>query len=292
LVELSIIIPNTNSLLIGKIIAALKSQTIRLSNAEVIVVGSDEPGLIGKEPDIYFLPTSIHNSFASDKRNLGMRVSRGRILFFLDDDCIPSPDWLERHLWHHERGEKVVGGAVDFDLQKYIQSADNVSAFHDLLTCTSEGFRSYLATANLSVQRSVVKHAGMMIPHCNRAEDLEWTARFRTCGYRLYFEPKAVVFHDPARRSLQSVWRHWTEDAPNTLRVRLKYAPILSTPALAKHRFVYLWALPLISLWATARSFLHPKTLVKSWPTIPLVYMTKMAWCWSAYRNFASEKGF
>jgi GT2 family glycosyltransferase len=237
---------------------------------------------------VRLIPTD-RSACASDKRNLGIRQATGDILVFVDDDCLPTSDWIARHLERHRQGELVVGGAVVFDSNNYFQLADNVSAFHDLLPCMPEGPRPYLATANLSVNRQVVERAGYMEQRKNRAEDLEWTVRFRDLGYRLYFDPRAVVLHDPPRRSLGTVWRHWIDDAPDTLRIRLRYSRLLQTPCLARYRWAFLWGAPLVAAWATARTLGHRRILTRYWRTLPLVYLTKVAWCWGAYRNFPSD---
>lgn len=282
----SIIIPDTDSRLIASILESLERQSVPLADGEVLVVGSDAPGLVVQNEHIRFIPTGESDRFASDKRNLGMQFARGEIVLFLDDDCLPEPGWLEAHLHRHRAGEQVVGGAVRLPAAGYLQLADNVSAFHDLLPHTPEGPRTYLAAANLSVQRDVIRQAGPMLAHKNRAEDLEWSARLRKLGYRLYFEPRAVILHDPPRHTWSSVWQHWWLDAPDTLQVRLKYSDLLSTPRLASYRASYLWGAPLVAAWATLRTFTNRLTLQRYGHTLPLVYLTKLAWCWSAYRHF------
>jgi glycosyltransferase involved in cell wall biosynthesis len=283
---LSVIIPNTDSLLMGEILRAFRYQTVDLSAVEVLVVGTDEPKLVVEDELVQFIPTGP-SACASDKRNIGMCQARGDILLFLDDDCLPAPDWLERHLDRHRQGEQVVGGAVTFGSRNYLQLADNVSAFHDLLPFTPEGPRPYLSTVNLSVNRAVATEAGKMEARKNRAEDLEWTVRFRALGYRLYFEPRAVIFHDPPRNTWSTVWRHWTGDAQDTLRVRLRYPDLLQTPRLARYRPVFLWGAPLVAAWATARTFGRSEILRRYWHTLPMVYLTKLAWCWGAFKDFS-----
>ncbi len=285
----SIIIPNTNSLLIHQIVHQLKTQTVDLSTVEILVVGVDEQNLVVEDEHVRFIATESPG-FASDKRNLGMKLAQGELFFFLDDDCLPDADWLERHLYRHQQGELIVGGAVTFGSGNYLQLADNVSAFHDLLPFTAEGERPYLTTSNLSVNRSVVERAGLMEPHKNRAEDLQWTVGFRALGYRLYFEPKAIICHDPARCTPRAVWRHWTNDAPDTIRVRLRYAQLLQTPHLARYRSIFLWGAPCVATWATARTFANSQTFRQYWHTLPLVYLTKLAWCWGAFNNFPKNE--
>ncbi len=284
----SVIIPDTDSLHIGRILRRLHEQTIDGAAFEVLVVGSDRPGLVIPDERTRFIPTAPPDC-ASDKRNLGMRQARGRVYLFLDDDCLPATDWLEQHAARQQSGEVVVGGAVTFGRQNNWQLADNVSAFHDLLPFTAPGPRDYLAAANLSVARAAVERGGLMEPRKNRAEDLEWTVRLRDCGYRLYFEPRALVFHDPARCDWPAVRRHWTDDAPDTLRIRLRYAESLKTPPLTGWRPVYLWAGWAVAAWATLRTFRHPSTWLRYGHTLPLVYLTKLAWCWGAFKSWPLE---
>lgn len=287
--KISIIIPNTNSLLIEKIIRNLWNE---ISNsefefAEILVVGTDEPGLVKTDGPVRFISTEGMTSFASDKRNFGIQEAKGEIILFLDDDCIPCQHWISRHLEYHRSGYKIVGGAVSFGEENYFQLADNISAFHDLLPHTSAGLRDYLCAANLSVSRAVISTVGLFPEHRNRAEDLEWTIRMRKANYSLYFAPDIYVCHDPARKSFKTVWDHWVMDAPDTLNVRLKYDNLLNTPHLANYRLMYCLGAPLVATWATIRSFKHQQTIQKYWRTFPLVYLTKIAWCWGAFSHFS-----
>ena len=284
----SIIIPTWNSPLLGTICDALRCQTTGLEAVEVLIVGADESGAVVEDETFRYLANSDSMGGATE-RNIGMRAASGEIVLFLDHDCVPAADWLAQHLHRHAQGEQIVGGAVTFGTRNYLQLADNVSAYHDLLPFTWAGERLYLSAANLSVRRDVVAHVGAMREDMRRAEDLDWSARLRSLGYRLYFEPRAVVWHDPPRRTWRSVWRHWTGDAHDTLRVRLHYADLLRTPSLARQRWPLLWAAPLVAAWATARTFNHPQTVARYWHTLPLVYLTKLAWCWGGFKRFPTH---
>ena len=282
----SVILPETDSKLLEDISVALQEQTVDISLGEVLIIHSPRNKPINLSEGFQCIPVDKDNQYASDKRNLGMRLARGEVLLFLDDDCIPDRDWIERHLNCHTWGQDVVGGSVRFENDNYIQAADNLSAFHFMVDYTSPGYRPYLCTANMSVKRAVVDRCGPMERHRNRAEDLEWTTRIRCHGYELYFDPRARVLHKPNRGDLSSFWSHWWNDAPSTLDVRLRYADQLGTPKLANRRSMYLWGSPLVAAWATIRTFSHPKSWLRFWHTVPLVYLTKLIWCWSAYRNY------
>lgn len=287
----SIIIPVLNSPLIGTVCCGLMEQLRDDDNAEIVIVGVDDHNLIPEDARIRFIATDRLTN-AAVKRNIGMIKAKGELFLFLDSDCLPKAGWIQEHLVRHAAGETVVGGAISFGRQNYFQSADNVSAFHDLLPHTPRGSRPYLATANLSVRRGVVDEVGLMEPTLDRAHDLDWTVRMRAQGHNLYFQPSAIVHHDPPRRHFAAVWRHWTEDAPDTLRVRQRYPELLATPKLAYRRWPFLWLSPLVAAWATARTFADRRTSASLWPTLPLVYLTKLAWCWSAYRHYPQKSNY
>src|SRR5262249_52926427 len=106
-----------------------------------------------------------------------------------------------------------------------------------------------------------------------------------------YFEPRAMIFHNPLRHTIAAVWRHWVNDAHDTLRIRLRYPTLLATPRLARYRWSFLWCAPLVAAWATAHTFGHRRALSLYWHTLPLVYLTKLAWCWGAFRHFPLRRG-
>jgi glycosyltransferase involved in cell wall biosynthesis len=285
--RVTVIIPNQNSPVIGRTLDSLRRQTVDLSAMEVLVVGVDDAGLVNADELVSFIPAD-RGTNAAHKRNVALRIAQGDPLLFLDADCIAAPDWAERHLVRHQSGEQVVGGAVTFARRPYLTLADNLSAFHDLLPFTAAGPRPYLATANLSVRRAAVERVGLMDESLDRAHDLAWTVRLRSLGYTLMFEPRAVVTHEPPRHAWRAVMAHWTGDARDTLRVRLRYRHLLNTPRLSAYRSAFLWGAPAIAAWATVRTFSHRGT----WSylhTLPIVYLTKLAWCWAAFRDYPCD---
>ena len=287
--KISIVIPNRNSPVIHRVCSALLQQDYPLSAVEIFIIGVDFPQLIPDHPAFTFIHTS-ETATAGFNRNVGLREATGELILFLDSDCIPAPDWLQTHIQYQLAGHPVVGGAVTFAAESAWQTADNVSAFHDVLPYTPGGERPYLFAANFSIQRAVLYTIGSFRSELYRAEDLEFSARLRQHGYPLFFTPQALVFHDPPRHTFDTVWQHWVTDAPDTVRIRLEASEILNTPRLAQFRFLYLAAAPLIALWATLRTFNNLQTIRYYLKTLPIVYLTKIAWCWGAFRHFPQTK--
>ena len=109
LVSIVIACPN-GSWMLDECLAGIGRQTYR--NFEVIVLPDGEDASAGKavdgiEPDkIRWIPTGKKRP--AEKRNIGIRESRGEIVAFIDDDAYPDPRWLEQATRYF--GEESVGG--------------------------------------------------------------------------------------------------------------------------------------------------------------------------------------
>ena len=230
--QTSVIIPSLNAPTLARALAAVMAQTE--PPGEVIVVGRDEAGALAAFPAVRFIDTGAPVC-AGRARNLGLAAATGELLLLLDADCVPRPDWLAAHRDRHAAGEQVVGGAVELAGANYWAQSDNVSMFHEFVPGLPAGARFLLATLNLSLRREVLLAVGGMdesFPGA-AAEDADWTIRIRRAGYRLWFDPAAVVAHSPARTAWADVVRHWRNLGHNAVRVRLRYADEFGTPALS-----------------------------------------------------------
>lgn len=102
-VRVSVIIPTSGRTeLLKRCLTALCTQDFDRSQYEIIVAddaGSPETKRLVKGMDVngtslrYVPVTGNHGPAAA--RNTGLRHSRGEIVAFTDDDCIPSPEWLK-----------------------------------------------------------------------------------------------------------------------------------------------------------------------------------------------------
>jgi hypothetical protein len=201
----SVIIPNLNSPIIGRVLAALEVQGAAI--AEVIVVGRDDAGRL--PPDVVFIETPRPVP-AARARNLGAARASGDMLLFVDADCLAAPDLLVRHAAAHTVAGRVVGGGVCFDAGDYWALCDNLLSFTPFLATAAAGERRYLPSLNLSLRRDLFWETGGFDERYPGAagEDVDFSLRLRKRGAQLWFEPAATVLHLPQRRRPAAVWAH------------------------------------------------------------------------------------
>ena len=129
-------------------------------------------------------------------RNLGAELASGEILVFTDDDCVAMPGWpwpLANRLFREPSSVGGVGGRV-------LPLADGwvgrYSTFHHILEPPPSC--SYLVTANCAYRRKAFDGADGFDESIRKpgGEDPDLAFRVRARGYRLAFEPAAVVRHD------------------------------------------------------------------------------------------------
>jgi GT2 family glycosyltransferase len=286
--RISVVVPTLNDATLSNTLYALQRQTRQAD--EIIVVGRDEAGLHQAFPGVDFVDTG-KPVCAAAARNRGIAACSGQLIVFTDSDCIPEPDWLQRHEHAHRAGHQVVGGAVSLTGFNFWAQADNVSMFHDFLAAHGPGERLLLPTLNLSVQRHVIDAVGFMdesFPGA-AAEDSDWTVRMRLGGYKLFFESSAVVRHAPSRTRWPDVVRHWRNLGYSAIRVRHRFADEFRTPGLARSPLLMRLLSPLIAARVTlgiyAKPFLWPQLAY-----LPIVFVTKMIYCFGAAASI--EQGY
>lgn len=150
---------------------------------------------------------------AAHARNRGVAETGAALLFFLDCDCLPAPDWLQTALAVCD-GADVTGGRIEvFDEtpppRTGAQAFEAVFAFDNRAYVARQGFS---VTANLLTRRDVFAATGPF--RAGLSEDLDWCRRATARGYRLAYEDGLRVGH-PSRGdwpALRRKWRRLTEE--------------------------------------------------------------------------------
>src|SRR3990170_1632797 len=121
--EYSIVIPNLHSPRIGDVLEALRCQDgINRSIYEILVVGRDKYGLVrrheSEDKRVRFLE-SEKDLNPAEARNRGIKAAGGKLIFFIDADCIAPPRWMATLLDSYKEGNPVVGGPIWFELDRF-----------------------------------------------------------------------------------------------------------------------------------------------------------------------------
>ena len=143
-------------------------------------------------------------------RNRALEQSTGRFLAFTDSDCEPDVAWLRNGIEPLARGEAdIVAGRIEF----LMGDAPSVSERYDSITFLQHGTavdqRATAFTANLFARREVLEHVGGCPVVPGWAGDTVFTRLAVDRGYRLVYEPSAVIRHKPRnfRQLKDKFWR-------------------------------------------------------------------------------------
>ncbi|HEV7454635.1 MAG TPA: glycosyltransferase [Candidatus Saccharimonadales bacterium] len=193
--RISVIIINKGERGVDETLAGLQQQTITLPYEVIIVDASN-----GALDDIYSKYPSVHTTpFTSktgkkitipEQRNVGIRQAKGDIIVFVDANCDPQPNWLERLVAPIiTSGELITAGAT---------RSTGSKTFHDVELSDGKT-KTYLPSAptiNLAIARSVFKKVGYFDENLNYGSDMDFTRRAVIAGYKILFVPSAIISHD------------------------------------------------------------------------------------------------
>jgi len=206
----SVVIPTRNRpRAVESCLHALAVQTLPWGSFEVIVVDD------GSEPPLALDPAQwaakfdlklLHqpNTGPAGARNRGVTEARGEFLAFTDDDCLPTPTWLEELIAAlREHPEALVGGSTFNRLESDILA--ETSQF--ILEMVYEYFNSdptnayFFASNNIAVMRHNYISSGGFDAEFDSpaAEDREFCDRWRILPKPLIWKQSAIVEHRHAQ---------------------------------------------------------------------------------------------
>lgn len=275
--RISVVIPAGNAPSLDRTLESLAHPQNRDLIDEVIMVGKGDYRLSVDGPRFTSIPTT-NPVTAPVARNIGIRATTSEWIGFIDADCTAAPDWAQNLLNAAQRGHKIVGGGVAFGRTSYWAKVHNVSMLHEFCVSAPPGPRDLLPTLNLLVHRDVIVQVGLMDEALRRAQDLEWTMRMRRQGFVLWFEPGAVVTHNPERGNPSSLWRDYWETGRVSGRARAQVGQAPFPRWLNSAAWLSILS-PGIAAVATLRIFTRNARLVRYLATAPGIWLTKMAWC-------------
>jgi glycosyltransferase involved in cell wall biosynthesis len=198
--ELSVIVATRNrAARLERLLASLRRQTLPRSAFEVIVVddaSTDEtPALLAQEADRDALALRVITRSKSggpgNARNDALKIARGLLIAFTDDDCEPEPTWLEAGLRRHrEQPAAVIQGRTD----PHPSELGRAGPFFRTVSVQSLG--PQYQTCNIFYPRDLLVLLGGFDPaFAATGEDTDLAWRAIASGAPTVFADDARVFH-------------------------------------------------------------------------------------------------
>lgn len=279
-VKISVIIPNLHSTIVDKTIESVLAQKTDL-HYEVIVVGMDKWGLVEKFSEVQFIRTQKPVG-AAEARNIGIHAAQGKMLLFIDSDCIAKECWIENIANAFSEGWSVIGGGVQTPEKPFFLLVYNLAMFHAQLASQKRKQVNFLPTLNLAVKREVIEKIGLMDENLIRGQDVDWTARMMLGGFNLLFEPAAQVLHLPPRNDIKTLRDYFYKSGLFMIKVRHRYPEIFHMPSIFKQGIIFKVFAPLIAALTTIKIFLKTQEVRQHKRTISYIYLLKYSWCQGA----------
>lgn len=142
-----------------------------------------------------------HQKGLAPARNVGVAGAQGVIVAFLDDDTIPSENWLVDIVGQFTT-EKVAGvcGPCLYPGETRRDELKRLTWYFDVLDSPSEmpALTDMMRGANMSFRTSVLGAVGGADPLLGKfaiSEDLDLSLSMRSAGYHLVYCPSASVVH-------------------------------------------------------------------------------------------------
>ncbi len=277
----TVVIPNLDSPIIDQVIVALRQQTYK--PAQIIVVGLDRPNKLAAHLDVIKFIDTGHPISPATARNMGATSARSDVICFLDADCVPAYDWVERLVLRHAAGARVISGGVSLPGGSYWLLCDNIAALADFLDCTVAGERSHLPSLTLSIERSLFAQiGGFDETFAPSGEDTDLSFRLRQRAVPLCFEPQARVVHYSSRRDAWAVWSHLRVFGVGYVRLYTKHmhtiGPSLRFALCRGFKPLAAVVAPVLAVLDTLHFFVHQPTLRRFWYAFPGVAFARWGW--------------
>lgn len=192
--------------------AALAAQTYPQALIEpIVVVGAEVPAAerdeIARRYANAVIATGAPRNYF-DAKNKGTAAGSGEIVTFLDGDCTPEPDWLERLIARFAPGVAGVAGKVRYENRSWLSRALSVPDFGYILD-GGDGQASGFNLGNVAFRRDRFLASPLDSRIVRNGGCYKLFHQLRADGARIVYEPAARVAHAMDFRGLGFLKKHW-----------------------------------------------------------------------------------
>jgi GT2 family glycosyltransferase len=176
-----------------------------------------------------YVSLSVEADSPARGRNIGVKLSQGSIIAFIDADCVAERDWLINLVEHLHQPVGMVGGpnvlkhfapsistrAIDGALETYLGSGGSTQ----FLRIKNKTQVNAHGSSNLAMQKELFLKIGGFNENLRYNEDSELSIRMRKSGYKILYIPDAIVNHfmgiDTYSDLLHKLYRYGVERGRN-----------------------------------------------------------------------------
>lgn len=281
----SIIIPCARLERVSATLAALDRQHFHGKDIEILVVTPDIESFSALNTSSSLIVGTGGYLFPPGRmRNIGASQARGDTLMFIDDDCIPPPEWMRimhETLFRDSKVGMVGCRLVSFDKGFWSKCADLAlfAAYqHSRKQVTDIG------SAAIAVRREAFDSVGGFDEALRASEDWDFSLRLRSQGWKCLFTPEVTVLHDHGRSSLGAILRQsWRSGLLSGLVVQERHPAMLTWLARLSLRCKVPWKYALLlGPYAVLVTVFQGWSWVRDKPSdlihLPLVFVARLTY--------------
>jgi glycosyltransferase involved in cell wall biosynthesis len=149
------------------------------------------------------------NAGPAAARNTGAKRATGEFLAFIDDDCTPLPDWLQKlanrfaEIPDHAVGGRTLNALFENLYSTASQNLINTSyAYYNHIPSQA----SFFASNNLTVPAAHFHSIGGFDITFKTSEDRDFCDRWRYHGFQMTYAPEILIYHSHPL-NFRAFWR-------------------------------------------------------------------------------------
>lgn len=205
--KFSVVIPTYNNrAVLMDCLRSLIHQSADKKSFEIIVVNDGGSDDLSESLDLISRQVSIRSLHQDHKgpaaaRNFGIEEAKGNIVLFLDDDSLPTRDWLEAALraWEKFPDFDGIGGCTISQPADSLLCRVNTDIFNWYVKRYSFGeYCTFLSTHNAGYKKDILGKVGQFDEGFKGAsgEDRDINIKMLKAGGKLRLDQSVLVYHD------------------------------------------------------------------------------------------------
>lgn len=211
--KVSVVIPTLNSAeTINKCLVSIEANNSRYDHEIIVIDGGSKDGTVEIAGEHAHKILTEDTYFRGVNRNKGIKNSQGNIICFTDSDCVVPENWIDKLvdglLRLNVRDDKIVGvgggnipwienppSLMELAITRVMRSplvafgARNVTIYKD------ERQVYHNPPVNSAYFRWTIEEVGGFGEEYNVGEDVELDIKLTEKGYKLYYLPDVLVYH-------------------------------------------------------------------------------------------------